>query len=120
ALTEPVRMGTVTITTVAPEETRAWYARFFGAEIPGVRLEFTKAATAPAPTKGRALDHIGFDVKGLEAFCQKLDAAGVKLDPPYTKLPNSDTAIAFLTDPWGTYIELTENLAPRGAATDAA
>ena len=120
ALTEPVRMGTVTIATVAPEETRAWYARSFGAEIPGVHLEFTKAATAPAPTKGRALDHIGFDVKGLEAFCQKLDAAGVKLDRPYTKLPNSDTAIAFLTDPWGTYIELTENLAPSGAPTDAA
>ena len=28
------------------------------------------------------------------------------------RIANSTTAIAFLTDPWGTYIELTENLAP--------
>jgi hypothetical protein len=52
-------------------------------------------------------------VKQLEAFCKKLESSGQKLDRPYTKLPNSETAIAFLTDPWGTYIELTENLAPR-------
>ena len=43
---------------------------------------------------------------------RKLEAGGLKLDRPYTRLPNSTTAIAFLTDPWGTYIELTENLAP--------
>jgi hypothetical protein len=30
----------------------------------------------------------------------------------YIRLPNSATAIAFLTDPWDTYIELMENLAP--------
>ncbi len=34
------------------------------------------------------------------------------MDRPYTKIANSATAIALLTDPWGTYIELTENLAP--------
>ena len=63
-------------------------------------------------TKGRAVDHIGLEVKNLEEFCKKLEAAGVKLDRPFTRLPNSATAIAFLTDPWGTYIELTENLSP--------
>jgi len=31
------------------------------------------------------------------------------LDVPFTRLPNG-LAIAFLTDPWGTYIELTEGL----------
>jgi len=77
-----------------------------------VTLEFAKADVAPAGTRGRALDHIGFEVRGLEEFCKNLEAAGLKLDRPYTKLPNSTTAIAFLTDPWGTYIELTENLAP--------
>ena len=82
------------------------------ADLPGVRLEFVRAATAPAPTKGRALDHIGFEVRNLEEFCKKLEASGQKLDRPFTRLPNSATAIAFLTDPWGTYIEITENLAP--------
>lgn len=42
----------------------------------------------------------------------KADAAGQKFDRPYGLVPNSSTAMAFLTDPWGTYIELTENLAP--------
>jgi hypothetical protein len=36
-------------------------------------------------TKGRVLDHIGFDVKNLAAFCKKLEAAGIKLDRPCTK-----------------------------------
>jgi catechol 2,3-dioxygenase-like lactoylglutathione lyase family enzyme len=117
------RLDSISIVTVAPQETQAWYMKQFGATpgksatpliavLPGVTLEFGKADTAPAGTRGRALDHIGFEVKGLEEFCKKLEAAGVKLDRAYGKLPNSSTAIAFLTDPWGTYIELTENLAP--------
>jgi hypothetical protein len=32
------------------------------ADVPGVQLRFTKADTAQAPTKGRVLDHISFDV----------------------------------------------------------
>ncbi len=116
------RLGSISIVTTAPEDTRAWYVKHFGmtvgasgaptATLPGAILEFGKADVAPAGTRGRALDHIGFEVKGLEEFCKKLEAAGIKLDRPYTRLPNSSTAIAFLTDPWGTYIELTENLAP--------
>ena len=70
------------------------------------------SAQLAAPIKGRSLDHIGFEVKNLEAFCKNLEADGIKLDRPFTRLPNSTTAIAFLSDPWGTYVGLTENLAP--------
>jgi extradiol dioxygenase family protein len=56
------------------------------------------------------VDHIGFEVKDLEAFTKKLEAAGIKLDIPYRKVPALGIAIAFLTDPFGTYIELTEGL----------
>ena len=62
------------------------------------------------PTKGRALDHIGFEVRNLEAFCKKLEASGVKFDEPYSKSRNPGYASATLTDPWGTTIELTEGL----------
>ena len=48
-------------------------------------------------TKGRTLDHIGFDVKNLEAFTKKLEAAGIKLDCPYTKNEQAGTALAFIT-----------------------
>jgi catechol 2,3-dioxygenase-like lactoylglutathione lyase family enzyme len=122
-----IQMERLDFRTVAPVETRDWYAKTFGAtsdslagapeltytaRLPGLAMYFRKAAAAPAGTKGRGLDHIGFEVKNLEEFCKKLEVAGQKFDRPYGRLPNSTTAIAFLTDPWGTYIELTENLAP--------
>jgi catechol 2,3-dioxygenase-like lactoylglutathione lyase family enzyme len=99
---------------------REWYATHFGGvrgkrwrydavDLPGINLNFSAAPTAQAPTKGRALDHIGFEIANLEAFCKKLEADGVKFDRPYSKLP-SGLGIAFITDPWGTYIELNEGL----------
>jgi hypothetical protein len=62
------------------------------------------------PTKGRTLDHIGFEVMNLEAFCKKLVTSGVKFDEPYSKSRHKDFASAKLTDPWGVSIELTEGL----------
>ena len=123
AIDVPLKMHHLHFYVASPVETQAWYAKTFGAapgkrgqfdaaDLPGVNLTFTKADTPTVATKGRALDHIGFEVKNLEAFCRKLEADGIKLDRPFTRLPNSTTAIAFLTDPWGTYVELTENLAP--------
>ena len=99
---------------------KAWYARMFGGvpgkrsnyqavDLPGINLNFSGQATPQAPTKGRMLDHIGFEVTNLEAFCKQLAARGVTLDAPYTKGPDG-VATARLTDPWGTSIELTEGL----------
>jgi catechol 2,3-dioxygenase-like lactoylglutathione lyase family enzyme len=123
SLTVPIASHHIHYFTTAPLEMQAWYAKMFGAvpgkrgtfdaaDLPAINLSFTKADAALPGTKGRALDHIGFEVRNLEPFLKKLEAAGVKIDAPYRQLPNSTTAIAFLTDPWGTYIELTENLAP--------
>lgn len=103
------------------EAMKNWYATMFGAipgkrgkfeaaDLPGVNLTFTPSSAAQAPTKGRALDHIGFEVRNLEAFVKKLEAAGVKFDVPYRAIPSLGISLAFLTDPWGTYIELTEGL----------
>jgi catechol 2,3-dioxygenase-like lactoylglutathione lyase family enzyme len=100
-------------------QSQAWYVKIFGAkpgmrneaavaDIPGTQLRFAKVDTANIPTKGRVLDHIGFDVSDLQAFVKKLDAAGIKLDRPYTKNEQNGSALAFITDPWGTYIELNE------------
>ena len=72
-------------------------------------------ASEPLPptvgTTGRSIDHIGFEIKNLEAFTKKLEAQGIKLDRPYTKVPQLGIAIAFIKDPWGTNIEMTEGLA---------
>jgi catechol 2,3-dioxygenase-like lactoylglutathione lyase family enzyme len=107
--------------TASVNDTKAWYVKMFGAkpgkrgpfeaaDVPGVNLTFSQATGAVAGTKGRALDHIGFEVKDLEAFCKKLEAEGVKFDMPFKKIQGLAISIAFFTDPWGTYIELTEGL----------
>jgi catechol 2,3-dioxygenase-like lactoylglutathione lyase family enzyme len=108
-------------------EMRDWYVKEFGAKpgtrgvyntanLPGVDLSFGNAPTPVVSTRGRVLDHIGFEVKNLEAFLKKLEGDGVKIDRPYTKVPALNIAIAFIYDPWGTYIELTEGLDKVGEA----
>ena len=106
------------------KEMQAWYARTFGAKmvpanpnqafvsdtLPGVTLNFTPSPTPVVGTTGRAIDHIGFEVRNLEAFLKQLEAQGIKLDRPYTKIPQLGIAVAFIKDPWGTNIELSEGL----------
>ena len=78
-------------------------------DLPGINFNFSASPRPLPPIKGRMLDHIGFEIKNLEAFCKKLEAGGIKFDVPYSQLP-SGLATAFITDLWGTYIELTEGL----------
>ena len=100
-------------------EAKAWYARMFGGvpgkrsqydavDLPGINFNFSGGRTA-APMKGRTLDHIGFEVRNLQAFCTRLESMGVKFDAPFQKGPDG-VSFAVLTDPWGTTIELTEGL----------
>jgi catechol 2,3-dioxygenase-like lactoylglutathione lyase family enzyme len=107
--------------TPAIPEMQEWYVKVFGsvpgkrdqfdaADLPGVNLSFSRARNPVAPTAGRVLDHIGFEVRDLKRFCQHLEASGVKLDQEYSKPAGLPFADAFLTDPWGTRIELTEGL----------
>jgi predicted enzyme related to lactoylglutathione lyase len=107
----------------AQAEMHAWYMKTFGAStvtsanpafltarLPGLGMNFTSSKTPVAGTQGRALDHIGFEVKNLEAFTKKLESEGVKLAVAYRQVPALGISIAFISDPWGTYIELTEGL----------
>jgi extradiol dioxygenase family protein len=101
-------------------DARDWYVEKFGAvpgqrwrygaaDLPGMNLNFSATDTERAPSSGHSLDHIGFEVENLEAFCEQLAAAGVEFDQPYRRV-NEDFAVAILTDPWGTTLELTEGL----------
>jgi catechol 2,3-dioxygenase-like lactoylglutathione lyase family enzyme len=103
------------------EEMRAWYVKVFGAkpgrrgafeaaDVPGLNLTFSPAPEPVVPTRGRAFDHLGFEIKNLEQFCKDLEAKGIKLDRGYGKAPGYPLGVAFMTDPWGTRIELTEGL----------
>jgi len=102
------------------KEAQAWYHERFGGTlvmqnedvIPGMRLRWAIAKTTKPllPTKGQTLDHVGFEIKGLEAFCKKLQASGVKFDQPYNMTRHKSFASATFTDPWGVSIEVTEGL----------
>jgi predicted enzyme related to lactoylglutathione lyase len=108
----------------AQKEMQSWYlktfnakevasanpAAFISAGLPGLVMNFAPSQAPVVGTQGRALDHIGFEVKNLEAFTKNLEAQGVKLTGPYRQVPALGIAVAFFTDPWGTYIELTEGL----------
>jgi catechol 2,3-dioxygenase-like lactoylglutathione lyase family enzyme len=129
SLPTPVAMNHIHFYPMDIPAMQAWYAKTFGGvpgkrqrqsspglvdcdDIPGANLSFSQGKTALAPTKGRSLDHIGFDVKDLEGFAKKLEAQGIKLDEGPRLAPNGTTKVAYITDPWGTRIELTEKLAP--------
>jgi catechol 2,3-dioxygenase-like lactoylglutathione lyase family enzyme len=100
---------------------KTWYVRMFGGtpgkrsqydavDFPGVNLNISNRTETPAAaTKGRMLDHIGFEVTGLEAFCRQLTTMGVTFDEPFKKNADGFSSARF-TDPWGTSIELTEGL----------
>jgi catechol 2,3-dioxygenase-like lactoylglutathione lyase family enzyme len=100
---------------------KAWYTRMFGGtpgkrssydavDFPGVNFNISNRTETPAAaTKGRMLDHIGFEITGLEAFCQRLTSMGVMFDEPFRKNTEGFASARF-TDPWGTSIELTEGL----------
>ena len=99
------------------ESIQNWYAKFFGiqfpaaADFPGGALYFTEQKDPRrVPSKGHALDHIGFEVKNLEEFCKTLEAAGIKMDMGIIAAPQIGLKVTFVTDPVGTRIELTEGL----------
>ena len=129
SLATPVAMNHIHFYPVDIPGMQAWYAKIFGGipcqrqrqsspglidcdDIPGSNLSFSPGKAGLAATKGRSLDHIGFEVKDLEAFAKKLEAQGIKLDEAIRLVPNGTTKVAYLTDPWGTRIELTQGLAP--------
>lgn len=108
--------------TTDPQGLRAWYAKTLGATA-GLRrgtimaamfergeVDFNKAAEAQAPTRGRAIDRFGLEVKGLDALCKKLGAEGVQCDAGSRAMSGSRVKSAFITDPVGARIELTEGL----------
>ena len=122
ALRVPIAGHHLHLSTNEMEPLRAWYVKTFGgasetrrgfpsAVFDGGEVNIIAATEPQAPTKGRSLDHIGFEVKGLEAFCKKLEADGVKFEIPFREVPQIALKLAFITDPVGTRIELTEGLA---------
>ena len=122
-LATPVASDMIQMDVSNVKEAQAWYEKWFGAklvkdgketlaDIPGHRILFVEAKGPAEPTKGRAFDRIGLEVKNVEDVCKKLDGAGIKLDGKgFARAKGMDLAVCVIADPWGTSIEISEGLA---------
>ena len=121
AQTTPVALHHIHFAGPDNKAMQEWYVKVFGAKanppggtfqsatLPGVSLNFNQSPGAVAGTQGRAVDHIGFEIDHLADFLKKVEAMGIK--PVNVRdVPDLGVSIGFITDPWGTYIELTEGL----------
>ena len=121
-LTSPIQFYAINFSSDARDAMAAWYGRFLGGDltsgtegivtvnIPGVELRLVEKDSAGLPTKGRSLDHIGFDVDDLGRVYDECSASGIGFESPPRVAPNGITRVAFCNDPWGTRIELTEKI----------
>ena len=110
----------LSVTEAEIPKAQAWYVKTFGGkagirnnapvvDLPGVQIRFARADAKQVATRGRVLDHIGFDVKDHAAFVKKIEGEGIKLDEPVRKSASGNT-ITYITDPWGTRVEIVERV----------
>jgi catechol 2,3-dioxygenase-like lactoylglutathione lyase family enzyme len=105
------------LTATTPEEGAQWYIKNMECQAVTGRPEramcgttwFLFAAGTPSgPSVGSGVNHIGFSFNNLEAKLKALEAAGAKAEGPVRDVPNL-FKLAFVSDPWGTRIELVEH-----------
>src|SRR5579863_10527097 len=84
----PMAMHHIHLFVPDPKAAQQWYGEHFGAtpgkrgqydtaNVPGTEITLAKADGPLAPTKGRSVDHIGFEVRNIDAFVAKLQGAGI-------------------------------------------
>ena len=130
SLQAPVKINHVHLYPQDIPAMAAWYAKVLGGvpgkcaragapdgidcvAVPGVSLAISQGETKLDPTAGRSLDHIGFEVKNLPEFLKRMEAEGVNITQGLTASNFvSKMRVAFIADPWGTKMEITEGIAP--------
>src|SRR6266550_4726138 len=122
AQSSPIQMNHIHLNVTDVMQAQQWYVQHFGAvagkrgrwdvaNVPGTEITLGKVDRPEVPTKGRSVDHIGFEVKNIDAFVAKLQAAGIKTDAAIRNSANAaGLRIVYIPDPWGTEIEITEGL----------
>ncbi len=122
AQAEPIVFHHTHIAALDGAALQKWYVDVFGADVgerrglpsavvPGGRVDFLPAReTAPAGSQGSAIDHIGFEVTDMAAFKAKMDSMGITFNRGPERVDDINLTIGFITDPVGTYIEITEGL----------
>jgi catechol 2,3-dioxygenase-like lactoylglutathione lyase family enzyme len=130
SLQVPVKINHIHFYPQDVQAMKAWYAKVLGGvsgkctrngaadgndcvDVPGVSLAMSQIDTKLDATAGRSLDHIGFEVKNLPEFLKRMEAEGVSITQGLTASAFVSTMrVAFIADPWGTKMEITEGIAP--------
>jgi catechol 2,3-dioxygenase-like lactoylglutathione lyase family enzyme len=119
---EPILFHHIHLAAEDQPTLRDWYVNTFSGEtgerngmpsavIPGGRVDLIPArGSNPKSSQGTAIDHIGFEVTDMNAFAAKMEQLGIKFDRAPQRMDQLNLTIAFITDPVGTYIEITEGL----------
>jgi hypothetical protein len=122
-LSYPIQFYAINFSSDVSDAMASWYGRFLGGEftqvapetiavkIPGAELRFAKKDSPGLRTKGRCLDHIGFEVNDLGRLYARYAGTGIEFESAPRVALNGITRVAFCNDPWGTRIELTEKIA---------
>jgi catechol 2,3-dioxygenase-like lactoylglutathione lyase family enzyme len=129
SLQVPVKINHVHLYPQDVPAMQAWYAKVLGGipgkcgaaadgadcvDVAGVSLAMSKSDSKLEPTAGRALDHVGFEVTNLPDFLKRMEAEGVTITQGLTPSNFVSTMrVAFIADPWGTKMEITEGIAPQ-------
>jgi catechol 2,3-dioxygenase-like lactoylglutathione lyase family enzyme len=102
-----------------PAASLAWYRQRFGGDrvkykgedalkFGDVLVMVEKSATAPAPTTGHAIDHLGWRVQDLDAQLEAFKGIKVAQAPRELQLATGKIHFAFVEDTIGTKIELVQ------------
>ena len=119
----------ITLRVPDPESSISWYLRAFGGErtklggLDAVKYGSTylivTRGNATMPSRGRAIDHLGFGPPSMDATAADLKAKGVTFTAEPAAKPNQfGHRTAYVEDPSGVRIELVEHA--RCAAGEAA
>lgn len=121
-LATTARMHGVHYVTPEPSDLQAWYGEMLGAtpaaghrdleisNVPGAGLVFGPTESAPRPTEGSVIDHVGFEIDDMQDFADRLAAAGVEFVFGPRHIESLDIWVVFFVDPNGVTVELTEGL----------
>jgi hypothetical protein len=107
SIANPIQFYRVHLVTPSPKDAQAWYVKVFGGTPTKVgdleALAFPGGLMTFGPARGP-----------VQPFMKNLEASGIAIDRPYRlRRPGEQRlALGYVLDPWGTAIEMTENLAP--------
>ena len=124
-----VSYGHIHLAAPDPVEAANWYAKHFGGSVAGfggatgADVEIDRVYFGDIPviffnrepgegSVGSGVDHIGFSMPDVASKIQSLVEDGATQLGEITKLGNIE--LGFITDPWGTKIEVVDQPAQRG------